>query len=95
MPGGNNGWITTGDIMTPVNTGSLAVENHDWYVDEFTLTRDEELKFAADGDWFFNWGTNLFPYGQGVNGGMNVPVKAGTYKVFFNDVTGHYHFIAK
>ncbi len=95
MPGYFNGWVTTEDIMTPVNTGSPAVENHDWYVDEFTLTSDGELKFAADGDWSFNWGTDMFPYGQGENGGLNIPVKAGTYKVFFNDMTGHYHFIAK
>jgi hypothetical protein len=80
--------------MTPVNTGSPAVENHDWYVNELTLTSDGEMKFCADGDWNYNWGANMFPYGQAEYAGMNVPVKAGTYKVFYNDMSCHYHFIA-
>jgi hypothetical protein len=30
-----------------------------------------------------------------VQGGLNIPAKAGTYTVFFNDISGQYHFIKK
>ena len=35
------------------------------------------------------------PYGQGVQGGLSIPAKPGTYTVFFNGITGHYNFIKK
>ncbi|MBR5726549.1 MAG: leucine-rich repeat protein [Muribaculaceae bacterium] len=99
MPGYYNNWDNSLNAMTPVNTGSLSMENHDWYVAEWTLTNDAsyygELKFCAYDNWDYNWGAEGFPYGQGVQGGMNIPAKAGTYIVFFNDLTGHYNFIAK
>ncbi len=95
MPGDHNAWMNTADLMTPVNTGSLAIENHDWWVDGLTFTSNGDLKFCAYDDWNYNWGEEAFPHGQGEQNGMNVHVKAGTYRVFFNDVTGHYHFIAK
>ena len=99
MPGYYNYWVNTANAMTPVNTGNLAMVNHDWYVAEWTLTDDShdygDLKFCAYDNWDYNWGAREFPYGQGENGGMNIPAKAGTYIIFFNDLTGHYHFIAK
>jgi hypothetical protein len=55
---------------------------------------DTELKFAAEGAWDVNWGANDFPYGVGVGNGPNIPVRAGTYNVFFNDILGTYNFVA-
>ena len=34
-------------------------------------------------------------YGTGTNGGDNIKVPAGTYNVFFNDITGEFVFAAK
>ncbi len=68
-------------------------ENHDWLLGNFTVTADEEIKFAADNNWDFNWGANQFPWGRGDRNGLNVPVKAGTYDVYFNDITGDFNFI--
>lgn len=69
-------------------------ENHDWYKN-FMLSNDGDLKFAADNNWDFSWGTNEFPWGRGYNGGYNIPGEAGSYDVYFNDITGDYHFIKK
>ena len=60
-----------------------------------TFEFDGQLKFAADEGWTYNWGAEEFPYGIGVQNGLNIPVKAGTYDVFFNDLTGHYNFIKR
>jgi hypothetical protein len=50
---------------------------------------------VANHDWQYNWGTDAFPWGQGENGGVNVPIDPGTYDVYFNDIRGDYHFIKK
>ena len=76
--------------MTDMNTDK---ENHDWIFRNFTVTADEDIKFAADNGWDFNWGAEQFPWGRGVQDGMNVPVKKGTYDVYFNDITGDFNFI--
>ncbi len=97
MPGYYNDWNTTANPMTAVNS-LHNVENHDWWVDNFTVTADDylgELKFCADGNWSANWGIPEFPYGTGVMYGDNIPATSGTYTVFFNDVTGQFHFIKK
>lgn len=98
MPGYYNNWLNTLNTMSQVNT-NLGMDNHDWLADEWTITSDDgyygEVKFCAYDDWTYNWGSTDFPYGTGVNGGYNIPAKAGTYKVFFNDITGQYNFIAK
>ena len=65
---------------------------HSWYT-SLTLANDTELKFRANGSWDVNWGADAFPYGQGVHDGMNIKVRAGTYTVFFNDITGDYLFL--
>ena len=78
--------------MQPVNTFDGAV-NHDWYFDLDATSGSTEAKFLADPDWTNNWGGNGFPYGYATNGGDNIPVKPGKYRVLFNDITGQYHFI--
>lgn len=91
MPGDYQGWDTGANLM---NAMSTSVENHDWYLMSVTYSADTELKFAADGAWDVNWGKKVFPYGIGTQGGDNIPVPAGTYNVFFNDILGTYNFVA-
>ena len=90
MPGGYQGWDTGANLMNGMST---SVENHDWYLMNVTY-EDTELKFAADNSWDVNWGASDFPYGVGVGNGPNIPVRAGTYNVFFNDILGTYNFVA-
>ena len=89
MPGAYQDWNPADNLMNPMST---KVENHDWYLKSVTYT-DTELKFAAEGAWDVNWGATDFPYGIGTNGGPNIPVAAGTYHVYFNDMLGAYNFV--
>lgn len=89
MPGDYQGWDTGADLMNPMST---VVENHDWYLKSVTY-EDTALKFAADNSWDVNWGGNGFPHGLGTQGGPNIPIAAGTYNVFFNDILGTYNFV--
>ena len=89
MPGEYQGWDPAADLMKGMST---SVENHDWYLKNVTYG-DTKLKFAANGSWDVNWGANTFPYGLGVQGGADIPVKEGTYNVFFNDILGTYNFV--
>ena len=90
MPGEYQGWDTSANLMNGMST---SVENHDWYLKKVTYP-DTKLKFAADGSWDVNWGSNTFPYGLGTQGGPDISVAAGTYDVYFNDILGTYNFVA-
>ena len=90
MPGDYQGWDTGANLMNAMSTN---VENHDWYLMSVTY-EDTALKFAADNAWDVNWGGNDFPYGIGSQNGPNIPIAAGTYNVFFNDILGTYNFVA-
>ena len=78
--------------MTPLNPSK---ENHNWIFRNFTVATDGELKFAANNGWTYNWGVIAFPFGHGEQDGYNIPVEAGTYDVYFNDITGDFNFIKK
>lgn len=60
---------------------------------------DGGLKFRANHDWGTNWGASVSIadtfYGTGVNNGDNIYVPAGTYAVYFNDITGEFAFVVK
>ncbi len=96
LPGGYNDWDIAAKPLVACET--LNGQNHIWMT-TIDVAEDTELKFAADGDWADNWGpadgaSKTFPYGEGVNNGKNIPVKAGSYTVFLNDITGQYMFIS-
>ena len=93
ITGGFDSWGATTTPMTAFATYTGG-ENHDWVYD-LTITEDGEVKFNADKDWKNNWGSTEWPYGTGLQGGSNIPAKAGSYKVFFNDITGQYNFLEK
>lgn len=91
MVGAMTDWGNNPDVaMTPYQD----VNNHMWYA-EYTFTSDSECKFRYNSDWGDNWGAGTFPVGIATPGGSNIPVEAGTYMVFFNDIDGTYTFIRK
>ncbi len=90
MPGAYQEWDQTKNAMDPFTVGET---NHDWLLKNLEFESDTELKFAANGSWDVNWGSELFPFGLGTQGGANIPVLAGKYNVFFNDILGTYTFV--
>lgn len=83
-----NSW----DSSTPMTKS--ATDNHLWVISNVIL-KDGELKFRANNSWDVNWGTKSELFGTATPGGDNIPVKAGTYTIYFNDFTGAYVFVKK
>ncbi|MDV7392558.1 hypothetical protein RZS08_14425, partial [Arthrospira platensis SPKY1] len=50
------------------------------------------VKFRQDSSWNVNWGSNQFPSGVATQGGLDIPVPAGSYDITFNIQTGAYNF---
>lgn len=65
---------------------------HIWYIRNIELT-DGFAKFRVDDAWDVNWGADTPMSGQGTAGGSDIPVSAGTYDVWFNDLSKRYIFI--
>lgn len=56
---------------------------------DIEASADTEMKFRADAAWDLNWGKDC------AQGGDNIPVAAGQYRVYFNPATGLIEFNAK
>lgn len=65
---------------------------HIWYISEIELF-DGEVKFRADDAWDVNWGGSTEFSGSASIDGPNIPTSAGTYEVWFNDLTESYTLI--
>lgn len=60
---------------------------HRFWID-YTFAEDAELKFTADGSWDLNWGVDC------ENGGANIAVPAGAYRIYLDLNTKTYTFNA-
>lgn len=74
------------------------VAPHNWYT-TITIPSDGEIKFCADEGWATSWGTgngaNIGEQFYGIaSGADNIIIPAGTYEVYFNDITEQYVFVA-
>lgn len=95
--GVNGKWSDGDDIdLTVVDRNK-----HNWYL-RYTFTADTQLKFRANHGWTMNWG-------YGSNDGdwkanedwakfctpdaKNISITAGTYDIYFCDITGAAHFV--
>ena len=75
------------------------VAPHNWH-GVFTQEEDGELKLRANHDWAVNWGgidgnwnvADVY-FQKGANDGPNIIVPAGTYDVYFNDITASMMFV--
>ena len=68
---------------------------HNWYLMNFELTADAELKFRAEHAWGKDWGGDgSQPISNVVyslpTGDKNIIVPAGKYDIYFNDITGQW-----
>ncbi len=94
LVGGFNGW-----------GGDLDLEQkapHNWVLKNATFDAETELKFRANHAWDIDWGgsedgimLNDKNFGKGQAKGKNFKIAAGTYDVFFNDITLDYVFIQR
>ena len=66
-------------------------DSTDWQLRAVLL--DGELKFRANDDWAVNWGGAGFPIGVAERDGVNIPVVAGEYNIYFSSFTGDYAFV--
>ena len=68
-------------------------DSHIWYMNDVELF-DGELKFRANNAWDVSWGASTPISGQGANANdPNIPVTAGVYDIWFNDLTARYILI--
>ncbi len=75
--------------MAPMTTIDGA-PNHDWFA-SITLAAPASVKFAAGNGT--EWGAPNFPYGIATtDNDSKIEVAAGTYVVYFNDITGAFMF---
>ncbi|TRZ43301.1 SusF/SusE family outer membrane protein [Robertkochia solimangrovi] len=65
---------------------------HIWYLNDQELG-DGEMKFRTVGDWGMNWGGSTALSGLAVKDGANIPITAGIYNIWFNDIDGRYILI--
>lgn len=82
------GW----DDETPMTQSEF--DAHIWNIHDVELG-DGEFKFRANEDWDIAWGATTMYSGLATTepGGPNIPVNAGTYDIWFNDITGRYILI--
>jgi hypothetical protein len=52
-----------------------------------------DLSYRQNDDWAVNWGGINFPIGVGNISAPDIHIKAGTYNITFNRITGHYSFV--
>jgi starch-binding outer membrane protein SusE/F len=83
--GDDTGWNSDDDMT------AYTFDPHIWKIN-ITLF-DGMGKFRTNNDWAVNWGANTPISGMGTPGGPDIPVTAGEYNIYFNDIDGRYIFI--
>ena len=82
--GAFNGWKESDPDMKMTYNVYL----HRFYIDH-TFAENTELKFTCDDKWELNWGGND---GEIAGGGDNIPVEAGSYRIYLDLNHGTYEF---
>ena len=97
LPGYYNNWSVedTSVRMTRYDFSRDDANSHSWCghitITDGSYSSSGEFKFAANGEWYTNWGSTSYPMGTGVQNGQNIPIPAvGSYYIFFNDILGTY-----
>lgn len=85
------GWPSDDNPTPDIKMTNSDFDKHIWQANDVVLT-DGPVKFRANLAWDVNWGGGEnFP--SGIANGDDIMVSAGTYTVWFNDITGRYTFI--
>lgn len=71
---------------------------HIWFVRGIELFEVDgevgKIKFRANDSWDVNWGGPTTPSGQATQNGPDINAPAGTYDIWFNDITKRYILIS-
>lgn len=87
------GDATAGGWDADTDMTATTFDPHIWVMEDVELA-EGELKFRANDAWDASWGAATPLSGQGLNNNdPNIPVTAGTYDVWFNDLDGRYILI--
>lgn len=81
------GWDSDTDMMR-----NSDFDPHNWYLYNVELGNGD-IKFRANDAWDVSWGGETPYSGTGTLDGPNIPVTAGVYNIWFNDLTGDYQLI--
>jgi len=81
--GSFNGWNAADENLKMAYNDSY----HRFYID-YTFSEDAELKFTCDDDWSLNFGVDC------VQGGDNIAVSAGSYRIYLDLNKDEYTFNA-
>ena len=91
-----------GDWNTDVDMTAVDKAKHNWFA-QVTIAASTELKLRANHDWATNWGFGSSAGEWTVDDDVwaktcsadagNIVVPAGTYNVYFCDITGAAHFV--
>ena len=96
LVGGNDDW--NNDIFLTQVTNTSGNPTHLWYALGVKIDYCSwGVQFRANGSWDMQWGKGDkgFPYAQSNSKSNIEPVEPGTYNIYFNDITGHYFFVAQ
>ncbi|MCR9015870.1 SusF/SusE family outer membrane protein [Aquiflexum gelatinilyticum] len=86
------GSSTAGGWDSSTAMTNLTFDKHIWHITA-TVTNGE-IKFRANDAWTINWGAVTPISGKAELGSSsNIPIEAGTYKMWFNSLDGRYIFI--
>ena len=95
---GVGGKWSNGDDIDDIDLKQVAP--HNWYkanvkIPAGGLKIRADHKWRDDGNWGFAEGQNYENKGTLITSGgsKNIPVPAGTYNIYFNDITGAYAFV--
>ena len=97
LVGGNDDWDNDVFLTQVENTSGADHPTHLWYALGVKIDFCSwGVQFRANGGWDQQWGSGDqgFPYAQS-NTKNNISIEPGTYNVYFNDITGHYFFVAQ
>ena len=96
LVGGNDDW--NNDIFLTKVTNTSGNDTHLWYALNVKIDFCSwGVQFRANAAWDKQWGKGdgVFPYAQSNTKDNIDPIEPGTYNVYFNDITGHYYFVAQ
>jgi hypothetical protein len=72
---------------------TMGPNSHAW-VATVKVKADTEFKFRADAGWTNNWGgANGKNWGILTGNGANIPITAGTWVIYFNDIDGFFMMV--
>lgn len=98
LVGANDDWSNDIFLTQVTNTSGSEHPTHLWYALGVKIDYCSwGVQFRANGEWIKQWGKGDqgFPYGQSNTTSNIEGIEPGTYNIYFNDITGHYYFIAQ